>query len=76
MRNRGKKLQALRRKVVSGSSVMRVFGSSYMYKEEAKKVKKDNRRRQHNTGKKNRPIKTEHSVRAISTPFGGMNKSY
>lgn len=55
---------------------MRVFGSSYKYKEEAKELRESMRRGQGDRKKKTRSIKTEHSVRAISTPFGGMNKRY
>ena len=66
----------LRKKLVRGSSIMRVFGSSYKYKEEAKELKASMRRGQNNRNKKSRPIKTEKSVRTISIPFGGMNKRY
>ena len=66
----------LRKKLVRGSSIMRVFGSSYKYKEEAKEMRASMRRGQSNGKKKSRPIKTENSVHAISTPFGGMNKRY
>lgn len=66
----------LRKKLVRGSGVMRVFGSSYKYKEEAKELRESMRRGQSNGKKKTGPIKTERSVHAISTPFGGMNKRY
>lgn len=66
----------LRKKLVRGSGVMRVFGSSYKYKEEAKELRESMRRGQGNGKKKTEPIKTERSVHAISTPFGGMNKRY
>lgn len=66
----------LRKKIVRGSGVMRVFGSSYKYKEEAKELRESMRRGQGNGKKKTGPIKTESSVHAISTPFGGMNKRY
>ncbi len=66
----------LRKKLVRGSGIMRVFGSSYKYKEEAKELRESMRRGQGDRKKKTRSIKTEHSVRAISTPFGGMNKRY
>ena len=66
--------QRLRKKLVRGSSVLRVFGSSYKFKEEAKELRERARRGQ---GKrKYRSIKTEHSLRAISTPMGGLNKRY
>jgi len=55
---------------------MRVFGSSYKFKEEAKEQRASMRRGQSNGKKKSRPIKTEKSVHTISTPFGGMNKRY
>lgn len=55
---------------------MRVFGSSYKYKEEAKELRESMRRGQGNEKKKTVPIKTERSVHAISTPVGGMNKRY
>ena len=55
---------------------MRVFGSSYKDKEEAKDLRESMRRGQSYGKKKAGPIKTERSVHAISTPFGGMNKRY
>ena len=48
----------------------------YKYKEEAKELRESMRRGQGNGKKKTEPIKTERSVHAISTPFGGMNKRY
>ena len=63
-----------RRKLVGGSSVMRVFGSSYKYKEEAKDERDRRRRGQPKGNRANAQITTQRSVRAISTPFGGMNK--
>lgn len=66
----------LRKKMVRGSSIMRVFGASYKYKEEAKEMRASMRRGQENRKNKVAPIETKGSVRAISTPFGGMNKRY
>lgn len=71
----GNHKRRLRKKLVGGSSIMRVFGSSYKYKEEAKDMRGRMRHGQ-DKRKKTGSIKTEHSVRAISTPFGGMNKRY
>ena len=48
----------LRKKLVRGSGVMRVFGSSYKYKEEAKELRESMRRGQGNGKKKTEPIKT------------------
>ena len=64
----------LRKKLVRGSSIMRTFGSSYKYKEEAKELRESMRRGQSNGKMRTGSIQTEHSVHAISTPFGGMNK--
>lgn len=55
---------------------MRVFGASYKYKEEAKEMRTSMRRGQESRKSKVAPIETKGSVRAISTPFGGMNKRY
>ena len=56
---------------------MRVFGSSYKYKEEAAEQRKRMRAGQaHRMDGKEAPIKTEQSIHAISTPFGGINKKY
>lgn len=67
----------LRKKLVRGSSIMRVFGSSYKYKEEAAEQRKGMRAGQaHRMDGKEAPIKTEQSIHAISTPFGGINKKY
>lgn len=73
-----KRSRKLRMKLIRGSSIMRVFGSSYKYKEEAKALRAGMRSGQsnRNKNKKSAPITTENSVRAISTPFGGMNKRY
>jgi len=56
-------------KLVKGSSILRVFGASYKYKEEAKK-ERSNRRRGQKVGKNSHPLTTQNSVRAISTPMG------
>ena len=66
----------LRKKIVKGSSIMRVFGSSYKFKEEANDLRESMRRGQFCGKKRKAPIKTERSVHAISTPFGGINKRY
>lgn len=66
----------LRKKMVKGSSIMRVFGASYKYKEEAKEMRASMRRGQESRKSKEAPIKSKSSVREISTPFGGMNKRY
>lgn len=63
-------------KMVKGSSIMRVFGASYKYKEEAKEMRASMRRGQESRKSKEAPIKSKSSVREISTPFGGMNKRY
>ena len=55
---------------------MRVFGSSYKFKEEANDLRESMRRGQFCAKKRKAPIKTERSVHAISTPFGGINKRY
>lgn len=74
MGNRNRKI---RKKLARGSSIMRIFSSSYKYKEEASQLRKKMRQGQKNRNKKKEPqITTERSVRAISTPFGGMNKRY
>ena len=54
---------------------MRVFGSSYKFKEEANDLRERMRRGQF-CKKRKASIKTERSVHAISTPFGGINKRY
>ena len=71
-----KKMRKLRKKLVRGPSIIRVFGASYKYKEEAKELRGRMRNGQRNRTKGVGTIKTEHSVRAISTPFGGLNKRY
>ena len=55
---------------------MRVFGASYKYKEEAKELRERMRNGQRNRTKGVGAIRTERSVRAILTPFGGLNKRY
>lgn len=62
--------RSLRKKLVRGSSIMRTFGSSYKYKEEAKELRESMRRGQCNGKKRTGPIQTERSVHAISTPMG------
>lgn len=69
-------MRKLRKKLVRGSSIMRVFGSSYKYKEEAKELRERMRKGQKKRTKGAGAIKTERSVYAISTPFGGLNKRY
>lgn len=66
--------RSLRKKLVGGSSIMRVFGSSYRFKEEAKEDRERRRRVQHKGKKIDPQITTERSIRAILTPLGGMNK--
>ena len=66
----------LRKKLLRGSSIMRVFGASSRYKEILKELGTSKNCGQKDGKKKSAPIKTEHSVHAISTPFGGMNKRY
>lgn len=54
--------RSLRKKLVRGSGVMRVFGSSYKYKEVAKELRKSMRRGQKMGKRKMDPLKQ-------STPF-------
>jgi len=65
----------LRKRLVRGSSIMRTFGSSFKYKEEAKELRESMRRGQCSGKKRIGSIKTERSVHAILTPFGGNNKN-
>lgn len=66
--------QRRRRKLVGGPSIMRVFGASYRFKEEAKQEREQRRKGQSNGRKAGLQVSTERSVHAISVPFGGMNK--
>lgn len=56
-------------KLVKGPSILRVFGASYRFKEEAKEERKQRRKGQR-WGKTSRPLTTQNSVRAILTPMG------
>ena len=66
--------QRRRRKLVGGPSIMRVFGASYRFKEEAKNERELRRKGQKSRRKTDLQFNTQHSVHAISVPFGGMNK--
>lgn len=63
----------LRSKLVRGPGILRVFSSSYKYKEEAKADRARRRGKGHAKASKLQ-ITTQRSIHAISTPFGGMNK--
>lgn len=56
-------------KLLKGPSILRVFGASYKYKEEAKEERK-NRRKGQKFSKRSCPLTTQHSVRDILTPMG------
>lgn len=58
-------------KLLRGPSILRVFGSSYKYKEEASAERERNRKSRGHA--KSSQISTRRSVRAILTPMG--NKS-
>ena len=66
--------QRRRRRLVKGPSIIRVFGSAYKLKEEANKERKSRRDGQPKCKTSKLQISTKCSVRAISTPFGGLNK--
>ena len=59
-----------RRKLSRGPSVMRVFGASYRYKEEAEAERGQRRKSQGHVKPSALQISSQHSVRAISTPMG------
>jgi hypothetical protein len=59
-----------RRKLLRGPSILRVFGSSYKYKTEAKTERSKSRKRQGQVKISKLQISTQRSVRAISTPMG------
>lgn len=65
----------LRHKLVNESSIIRIFGSSNEHNEEIV-FRRKMRQRQNRQPRKPAQTKSEQSVRAISTPFGGMNKRY
>ena len=59
-----------RRRLVRGPSILRVFGSSYKYKEEAKTERAQRRKGQRPTKSSMLQTSTHRSVRAVLTPMG------
>ena len=57
-------------KLLSGPSILRVFGSSYKYKEDGKTERSRNRKSQGHLKASKLQISTQRSIRAISTPMG------
>ena len=57
-------------KLLSGPSILRVFGSSYKYEEEAKLERGLRRKSQRHVKTSKLQISTQRSIRAISTPMG------
>lgn len=62
--------QKKRRKLVRGSSILRVFGSSYHLKEEAKEERTRRRHGQVHVKTSKLQISSRSSVRLIFTPMG------
>lgn len=62
--------QRRRRKLVKGSSILRVFGSSYHFKNEAKEERASRRRAQKRAKSSRSQISTQRSVHVIYTPMG------
>lgn len=62
--------QRKRRKLVRGSSILRVFGSSYRFKDEAKEERASRRRGQGHAKTSKLQISTRYSVHTIITPMG------
>lgn len=57
-------------KLLSGPSILRVFGSSYKYGEEAKAERGRRRKSQGHVKSSKLQLSTQRSIRAISTPMG------
>lgn len=57
-------------KLLSGPSILRVFGSSYKFRNEAKAERARSRKSQGHVKTSNLQTSTQSSIRAISTPMG------